>query len=275
MQKRLLAVVIFVAYCAILVKVMVFKDIPTIKVGQLMLNFGGADSGHAPNFTPFATIMPYLFGFKGLIIAGINIVGNIILLVPLGFLLPFVFPSISWKKSLTLGIVSGLVIELLQTVLRVGIFDIDDVILNAFGFMIGYGASIFFTKWMQQRNYKHIVVAAFLVIATTATAFYFVYPWGQPVVNPGVGTQFTTTGNDLCGGTGGNGQIVSIGNNQFTLERKDEGALVVTLTSGAEIKTVAGSGSLSDLKIGDRVTLVGDAHSGSSFTAYAVFVCSQ
>src|SRR3569623_1681512 len=135
MKKRLLSIIAFVAYIALLIKVMVFKDIPSIKIGQIMLNFGGADGGHGPNFVPFATIGPYLLGYKGWIIAGINLVGNVALLVPLGFLIPFVYPKATWKKSLMLAVASGLAIETMQTVLRVGIFDIDDVILNALGFM--------------------------------------------------------------------------------------------------------------------------------------------
>ena len=149
MRTRLLSIIILIAYSAILIKVMVFKDLPTIRIGHLMLNFAGTDAGHAPNFVPFTTIVPYLLGYKGLIIAGVNIVGNIALLVPLGFLFPLVFRN-TWKKSLALAVASGLVIEVMQVVLRVGIFDIDDVILNALGVMIGYGAFVILAKWVRE-----------------------------------------------------------------------------------------------------------------------------
>jgi hypothetical protein len=76
---------------------------------------------------------------------------------------------------------------------------------------------------------------------------------------------------DLCGGTG---QIVSVGNNEFTMKRNDDGSnQVVHLTSQATIKTSAGSASLSDLKIGYRVTLVGGPNPDGSFTADTVVVC--
>jgi pectate lyase len=79
---------------------------------------------------------------------------------------------------------------------------------------------------------------------------------------------------DLCGGTGGNGQIVSVGNNEFTMKRNDDGSdQVVHLTGQATIKTSAGSASLSDLKIGYRVTLVGGPNPDGSFTADFVVVC--
>src|SRR5262245_65372313 len=77
MRKPLIPAFILLTYCAILVKVMVFKDIPTIRAGGLMLNFAGTNAGHGPNFVPFRTILPYMLGYKGWIIAGINLAGNI------------------------------------------------------------------------------------------------------------------------------------------------------------------------------------------------------
>lgn len=93
----------------------------------------------------------------------------------------------------------------------------------------------------------------------------------QPTTAPGEIPQ----GGDLCGGTGGNGQIVSVGNNEFTMKRNDDGSdQVVHLTGQATITTSAGSASLSDLKIGYRVTLVGGPNSDGSFTADTVVVCN-
>ena len=93
----------------------------------------------------------------------------------------------------------------------------------------------------------------------------------QPTTAPGEISQ----GEDLCGGTGGNGQIVSVGDNEFTIKLDADGSdMVVHLTGQATIKTSAGSASLSDLKVGDRVTLVGDRNPDGSFTADTVVVCN-
>jgi len=183
MQRRLIPALILSAYSAFLVKVMVFKDMPTIRIGQLMLNFGGTDGGHAANVVPFSTIVPYLLGHKGLIIAGVNLVGNIALLVPVGFLVMLVVKNMTWKKSLVLGIAAGLAIEVAQTLLRVGIFDIDDVILNAFGVMIGYWIFIMLAAWVRERKYVHILIAALISIAVPLGVLYAMYPHDQPVSN--------------------------------------------------------------------------------------------
>ena len=154
MKKRLLSTLMLILYSAFLIKVMVFKDLPTIKVGHLMFTFGGTQTGEA-NFVPFRTICPYLRGDKGWLIAGLNLVGNIALLVPIGFFFAFVFRNMTWKKSLVLAVAAGLAIEGMQVLFRVGIFDVDDVILNGLGVILGYWAFTMLAKRLRERDAKN------------------------------------------------------------------------------------------------------------------------
>lgn len=85
-NNRLVFGILLLAYGTILYKVMGLKDLPMLRVGPIALNFGGTQSGN-PNYVPFKTIIPYLFGSAGWLIGGLNVLGNIILLVPIGFLL--------------------------------------------------------------------------------------------------------------------------------------------------------------------------------------------
>lgn len=80
---------------------------------------------------------------------------------------------------------------------------------------------------------------------------------------------------DLCGGTGGNGEIVSLDTNAFSLKLKNGTNRLIHLANQTTIKTSAGSSATeSDLKTGDRVTLVGGPNPDGSFTANGIFVCS-
>ena len=260
--KRLVAAAILAAYCAVLIKVMVFKDMPTVRIGQLMLNFAGTDTGHGPNFVPFRTILPYLLGDKGWIIAGVNLAGNILLLVPVGFLVPLVRPAMGWKGALGLAIAAGLVIEAMQTALRVGIFDIDDVILNALGVMVGYWAFASVAASVRARHYGRLVLAAAVIVVTAAGAFYAIYPKEQligPPGDPGIRAEDEgpiPEGGDLCGGTGGTGEIIAIGDHAITIRRQDGFVQNITLTARTVIRTSAGPAVEAELRIGDRVTLV-------------------
>ncbi len=146
MKKHPISTFLLVAYSAILIKVMVFREIPIIRIGRLMLKFGGADANGRANFVPFKTIVPYLYGYGGWIIGGANILGNILLLVPFGFLVALVFRNMTLKKCLVLAVLVPTAIEGAQVILKTGIFDIDDVILNGLGVVIGYFMFTLFKK---------------------------------------------------------------------------------------------------------------------------------
>jgi glycopeptide antibiotics resistance protein len=81
----------------------------------------------------------------------VNLFGNIIPFMPIGLLARLVVRSISWWKALVLGVVTGLSFELMEVVFRVGIFDVDDILLNAFGVMAGYGVFVVFKRRVQPR----------------------------------------------------------------------------------------------------------------------------
>jgi glycopeptide antibiotics resistance protein len=138
-RTRWLATCALIAYTAILIRLVVFKAIPIIRIGHLRFRFAGTHTGPG-NFVPFKTIVPQLIGSGNHLVAMVNLIGNILPFAPIGLLAPLVFRAISWQKALVLGVVTGLTLEGMEVVFRVGIFDVDDVMLNAFGVMIGYGA---------------------------------------------------------------------------------------------------------------------------------------
>lgn len=63
---------------------------------------------------------------------------NIVMFIPIGFLLKAVFCNWGWKKVLFYGTLLSLLIELLQLELMKGATEVDDVIHNSFGCIIGY-----------------------------------------------------------------------------------------------------------------------------------------
>lgn len=152
MRKRFIPTILLVAYSALLVKVMIFRYLPTVRVGHLMINMGGADANGRANFVPFKTISTDILVGKGSIIETVVLIGNIALLVSFGFVLPLVFRNKTWQKALALAIAVPLFIEGMQVVLHMGIFDIDDVVLNGLGVMIGFWIFIVFEKLVRARK---------------------------------------------------------------------------------------------------------------------------
>mgnify|MGYP002078440155 FL=1 len=98
------------------------------------------------NYIPFSSIfeiylnnnLPFIVKFK-------QIIGNIILFIPMWFFYPFIFKYINHLKyTLFIWFFSSIFIEFSQFIISLFLWfsykvtDIDDVILNTFGFMVWF-----------------------------------------------------------------------------------------------------------------------------------------
>lgn len=92
------------------------------------------------NLTPLKEIARYLNNIKiiGLPWVLINVLGNIIGFIPFGmFVKAFLKGERKFLSTILLGLIFTCSIELIQLITKVGICDIDDVILNTLGVFIG------------------------------------------------------------------------------------------------------------------------------------------
>ncbi|SDB18438.1 VanZ family protein [Eubacterium oxidoreducens] len=94
------------------------------------------------NLTLFKEIMLY-WNYREQIGYGavfINLIGNIGAFVPFGFLVPSMFPkkNVFFPKVLLEGFLFSLIVESIQLFTKVGSFDVDDILLNTIGVVIGY-----------------------------------------------------------------------------------------------------------------------------------------
>ena len=90
------------------------------------------------NLVPFYTMRDLLFhhSFGDFIL---NNIGNIILFLPFGFFLPMRFKKIdNLSKSLLVGMLLSVSIEIVQLFMPDRWTDVDDVLLNTLGTGIGY-----------------------------------------------------------------------------------------------------------------------------------------
>lgn len=68
-----------------------------------------------------------------------NVAGNVIGFIPFGMILPIIYKRT--RKFMFITILSfelSLFVEITQLIFRVGCFDVDDLLLNTVGGMIGY-----------------------------------------------------------------------------------------------------------------------------------------
>ncbi|MDE7131242.1 MAG: VanZ family protein [Lachnospiraceae bacterium] len=104
------------------------------------------------NFTPFKTIKMYIV-YAHKLNSVENLAGNILVFVPLGFLLPFVADEVrSFPAVMLNAFVFVLGIEMFQLFSAFGAFDVDDIMLNCLGAALGYGCyKAVYPLWCRQR----------------------------------------------------------------------------------------------------------------------------
>jgi glycopeptide antibiotics resistance protein len=74
-----------------------------------------------------------------------NLLGNILIFLTLGVFLPLLFKKYrSLAKMLLYSVSLSFVIEAVQILGRIGQFDIDDILLNTFGCLLGHLAAMIF-----------------------------------------------------------------------------------------------------------------------------------
>lgn len=127
---RILAGILFIPYMLIFIKV-------------FLLNQQG-NNYYSPiriNLVPFKSILYYLLNYHNLNydIWFNNLFGLVIAFIPFGFLIPIIINKI--KKLRNVIVVSAsfsFIVEALQLITRNGVADIDDIILNVIGSILGY-----------------------------------------------------------------------------------------------------------------------------------------
>ena len=96
------------------------------------------------NWIPFETIRLYLHMRESTNVyfarhAYVNLIGNVVMFIPLGVFLPWIWKRLrSFFKVLLLVLLMIVGIELLQYATGLGSCDIDDLLLNVPGAVIGY-----------------------------------------------------------------------------------------------------------------------------------------
>ena len=98
------------------------------------------DSGSI--FPPRINLVPlvYLFDYEIRREALINVIGNTAMFIPIGIIWPCVFRNLNTHaKVITAGVGLSLFIEILQLPFFDRVSDIDDLLLNSLGFLLGYG----------------------------------------------------------------------------------------------------------------------------------------
>ena len=132
---------LFIIYMCVLVYVVFFAE----AMGRT------PQDGYVYNLTPLKEIKSFLLSVWDNDALGsaarLNIFGNIIAFMPFGIYLPYTSESkLGFISTFLYTFSLSLTIELVQLITKVGSCDVDDIILNTLGGVIGYILWFIYTK---------------------------------------------------------------------------------------------------------------------------------
>lgn len=137
---RLLATLMLVAYLSVVAAV-VLGPLPID--ARLIGDMRTQDLAHN-SFVPFATIRDLVVAHPLAVVLR-QLGGNLLLLAPLGFVLPALFPRFTrWRSTIGAILAVSLSIEMAQLLMSAilgfsyKVFDVDDLLLNMIGGVLGW-----------------------------------------------------------------------------------------------------------------------------------------
>lgn len=144
---------VFVLYVAFFLKLLIFSREP------------GAE--RSLNLIPFASITEYAGGGTAGLkrFAWSNVVGNILLFVPLGAYLPVLRARVTLGSGMLLIAAVSVGVEIVQGVFGLGASDVDDVILNCLGGLIGMLFTALLLVVLRRRSRVRTAIAVLSLFA--------------------------------------------------------------------------------------------------------------
>lgn len=136
----------FIMYVIALFEVVTFQDV----------------SWSSSNFIPFKEMLRYEFGTK---LFFKNVVGNMIMFIPFGFFTSYFLKFKKIYSVFILTLLTSITIETTQ--LLIGrVFDIDDILLNILGGLIGYFIFkiIYKIKFLKKEFIYNIIISVILIL---------------------------------------------------------------------------------------------------------------
>ena len=150
MLRKIILAPLFIVNLFVLLKVILFKFGPvsmttlidqaknTIDNPSIVIN-----RWKWANIVPFDTISNSL-GLQLSLSQFMNLYGNIAIFIPTGMIISLMVKK-RWSLSIIISFGISLMLETMQLFLAMGTFDVDDLILNTAGGMIGAGIVVFGT----------------------------------------------------------------------------------------------------------------------------------
>lgn len=130
-QYRILGKVLFVLYIVFVFYFLLISEVYG-RTGEMQ--------GYHYNLVLFKEIKRF-WNYReqlGIFATASNLLGNVLIFLPFGFFMPMASKRRSFLVTIIYSFILSLIVETSQLFMQVGSFDVDDLLLNTIGGMLGY-----------------------------------------------------------------------------------------------------------------------------------------
>lgn len=147
-----------------------FKDVPLLSIHKIFSD--GFKGFWGFNLVPFNSIMDMVTNSSiGAIQVIINIAANILIFIPLGIIIKTKYENLSLLRVMIFTGLISLSLEIVQFLLKIGISDIDDILLNSFGGFLG-GLLLINVRKKRMKISPNILLITTILFLSVSLFFY-------------------------------------------------------------------------------------------------------
>ena len=173
---KIIIYIVFVFYILLMLKILFLSRVSFFELFDAQR---GIDRSF--NLVPFQSIIEFLSGNTENVrtFSYANLVGNIAIFVPLGFYISFLRKELRKDKKVALCLlivfIASLAVEIIQWVFVIGTPDIDDIILNCIGGLIGILVCKLIMHIVKTETILHAIIAIISVICLPVIIYYLFF----------------------------------------------------------------------------------------------------
>ena len=155
---------VFICYILLLIKLLFLSRISHLEHRSI-------------NLIPFYSIMEFISGSSANIkaFAFSNVVGNIVIFIPLGVYLPLFKKDKRALVNLLFIFIVSFFVEIIQGLLGIGVADIDDIILNCLGGWIGILGYKFLLFILRDEKKAHTAITILSAVVGLPVILYLLF----------------------------------------------------------------------------------------------------
>ncbi|GLX70645.1 VanZ family protein [Paenibacillus glycanilyticus] len=163
---------VFICYTLLLIKILFLSR---VSIGDLFDSHRTVERSF--NFIPFNSISEFISGSSANLkrFASANLVGNMVIFVPLGVYLPLLKNNKTIASNLLVIVLVSLFVEFIQGLFGIGTADIDDVILNSVGGWLGIMLYKTLKIVLRQEERARMTIALLSAVIGLPIIYYYLF----------------------------------------------------------------------------------------------------